>query len=137
MQSFRKYILSRKTKNKLQNTNCICVTLKKFDSRKFDDVYGVPSQYYLMIPKHWVAHHSRWSKNPSIYNILRWVAWMMGQTNRRPSVWCSKYILFFFMISCKILCKNPFNLFTYFFYKITKIKIKSFECRKSIISIKK
>ena len=29
----------------------------------------------------------------------------------------------FFMISCKILCKDPFNLFSYFFYKITKIMI--------------
>ena len=43
---------------------------------------------------------------------------------------------FFFMISSKILCKNPFNLF-YFFYKITKIKIKNFECPKSIKSINK
>ena len=42
-------------------------------------------------------------------------------------------VLFFFMISCK----NPFNLFSLFFYKITKIKIKSFECPKSIKSIKK
>ena len=25
-------------------------------------------------------------KNPSIYNIIRWVAWTMGQTNHRPSV---------------------------------------------------
>ena len=24
-------------------------------------------------------------------------------------------VLFFFMISCKILCRNPFNLFSYFF----------------------
>ena len=72
--------------------------------------------------------------NPSIYNIIRWVAWTMGQMNRQPSVWCSKYYLFF-MISCKILCKNPFNLFSYFF--ITKIKIKSFECHKSIKSIRK
>ena len=46
-------------------------------------------------------------------------------------------VLFFSMISCKILCKNPFNLFSYFFYKITKIKIKSFECPKSIKSMKK
>ena len=30
-------------------------------------------------------------------------------------------VLFFFMISCKILCKNPFNLFSYFFF-ITKNK---------------
>ena len=26
------------------------------------------------------------TRNPSIYNILRWVAWTMGQTNRRPRV---------------------------------------------------
>ena len=31
------------------------------------------------------------SINPSIYNILRWVAWTMGQTNRRLRVWCSKH----------------------------------------------
>ena len=35
---------------------------------------------------------------------------------------------FFFKISCKILCKNPFNLF---FYNFTKITIMSFECHKS------
>ena len=29
---------------------------------------------------------SRIFKNPSIYNKLRWVAWTMGQTNRRPRV---------------------------------------------------
>ena len=42
-------------------------------------------------------------KNPSIYNILHWFAWTMVQTNRQPSVWCSKYY-YFFIISCKILC---------------------------------
>ena len=25
-------------------------------------------------------------KNPSIYNIIRWVAWSMGQMNHFPSV---------------------------------------------------
>ena len=44
----------------------------------------------------------------------RSVAGLMGQMNRRPSVWCSKY--YFFMISCRILCKNTFNLFLYFFF---------------------
>ena len=34
-------------------------------------------------------------RNPSIYNILRCVAWMMGQTNRQPRVWCSKYYFFY------------------------------------------
>ena len=55
-------------------------------------------------------------KNPSIYNIMRLVAWTIGQN------------------SFKILCKNPFNLFS-FFYEITKIKIKSFECPKSVKNI--
>ena len=42
-------------------------------------------------------------------------------------------VLLFFMTSCKILCKNPFNLHIFLFsYKITKIKIKSFESPKSI-----
>ena len=39
---------------------------------------------------------------------------------------------FFFMISCKIVCKNGFNVFFLFFYEFTKIKSKSFECPKSI-----
>ena len=38
------------------------------------------------------------TKNPSIYNTLRWVAWTMGQTNRRPRVWCSKYYFFILFI---------------------------------------
>ena len=29
-------------------------------------------------------------------------------------------VIFFFMISCRILCKNTFNLFVYFFKKIQK-----------------
>ena len=44
-------------------------------------------------------------------------------------------VLFFFIISCKILCKNNFNLFVFyyfFFYKFTKIEIKSLKCPKSI-----
>ena len=57
----------------------------------------------------------------------------MGQTTRRPSVWCSKYY-YFFIISCTILCKKPFNIF---FYNFAKIKNKSFECPKSIRNYEK
>ena len=46
-------------------------------------------------------------------------------------------VLFFFIKSCKILCKDPFNLFSYFFYKITKMKIKSFKYPKSIRNYEK
>ena len=45
--------------------------------------------------------------------------------------------VFFFIKSCKILCKNPFNYFFHSFYKITKMKIKSFECPKSIRNYEK
>ena len=61
---------------------------------------------------------------------------MMGQTNRWPSLWCSKYILFFHDFLQNSLQKS-FQFIFLFFYKITKIKIKSFECPKSIKSIKK
>ena len=45
-------------------------------------------------------------------------------------------VSFFFTISCRIVCKNIFNLFVYFFLN-TKIKVKSFECPKSIKILKK
>ena len=67
-----------------------------------------------------------WIRNLSIYKVIRWLAGPMGQTTRRPSVWCSKYY-FFFHNFLQIL-KKSFNLF---FYNFTKIKIKSFECPKS------
>ena len=55
----------------------------------------------------------------------------MGQTTRRPSVWCSS-IIFFFIKCCKILCKNPFNLSFDFL-----TKIKSFKCPNSIRNCEK
>ena len=63
--------------------------------------FKVPAKMFVWL---WIR---TW--NPSIYNMIRWVTW----TYRRPSVWCSKYV--FFMISCKIFCKNSLNLFSYFF----------------------
>ena len=73
--------------------------------------------------------------NPTIFNIIRWVTGSLGQITQRPRVWCKYY--FFFIISCKILCKKPFNSFYYFYYKITKITLKSFECSKLIKSLKR
>ena len=40
---------------------------------------------------HWNNLFKQWEvRNPSIYNIIRLVAWTMGQMNRPLSVWCSK-----------------------------------------------
>ena len=52
----------------------------------------------------WVTFLSFWLKNPTIFNI----AGSMGLTNRLMF-----QALLFFIISCKNLCKNPFNLFFY------------------------
>ena len=54
----------------------------------------------------------------------------MGQTTHQPGVLCSKYY-FFIVKSCKKFCKNPFNLFFYFFYK------NGLECPKSITNYEK
>ena len=62
------------------------------------------------------------SDNLQYDTLVRWDKWLVHQASDVPS------IIFFFMISCKMLCKNVFNVF---FYKFTKIKTKSFECPKS------
>ena len=62
------------------------------------------------------------------YNTLgSWDKRLIDQASDVPSTY-----YFFFIISCRILCKNLFNLS---FYKFTKIK--SFECPKSIRNYKK
>ena len=38
-------------------------------------------------------------RNQSIYNIIRWVVGTMGQTNRWPRVWCSKYYFLMLFIA--------------------------------------
>ena len=62
---------------------------------------------------------------------LELLKWLVDQASDVPA------ITFFFIISCKILCKNSINLFFYFLYKFTKMKIKSFECPKYIWNYKK
>ena len=67
--------------------------------------------------------------------IIRWVTWTMGQTNRRPSVWCSKY--FFFSKILHNSLRKSFQFIFIFFYKIIKNKIKIFECPKPIRNYEK
>ena len=61
---------------------------------------------------------------PTIYNIIRWFTGTNDSSTKRLMLQ-----LFFFIISCNILCKNSFNSFIYLFFYFTKIKVKSFECR--------
>ena len=72
-------------------------------------------------------------RNPTIFNIIRWVA---GTNDSSTKHLMFQVYIIFFIISCKILCKNHLNLFSYFFYNLTKIKIKIFECPKSMKNIK-
>ena len=73
--------------------------------------------------------HSTSTRNLSIYNIIRWA----NGTNDWSSKPLMFQVLFFsFIKSCKILCKNPFNYFSYFLYKIKKKNLKSSEFPKSI-----
>ena len=55
----------------------------------------------------------------------------MGWLSHWPSVWCSKCYLFHKILQNSL--QNPFQFtFLFFFGKITKMKIKNFECAKSI-----
>ena len=46
------------------------------------------------------------------YNTL---SWWVDEPNDSATKHLMFQVLFFFIISCKILCKNRFNLFSYFF----------------------
>ena len=57
-----------------------------------------------------VSNSSRHSWNPSIYNIIRWVAWTMGQMNCRPSVLYTQpdgTLFFLIFAPVKRHIKNP------------------------------
>ena len=54
------------------------------------------------------------TKNPSISDIFKLGRWDDG-TNESLTKRLMFQVLFFFMISCWILCRNTFNLFVYFF----------------------
>ena len=53
---------------------------------------------------------------PTIFNIIHWVAGMTVSLTKHLMIQVS----FFFIIPCKILCKNPFNSFFYFFITLQK-----------------
>ena len=39
----------------------------------------------------WIKSFPGWSWNPTIFNIIRWVAGSLGLSSHWPSVWWSKY----------------------------------------------
>ena len=67
---------------------------------------------------------------------------MLGRWDDGPIKLSTNRLIFqvhiiFFLDFLQNSLQKPFNLFSYFFHKITKIKMKSFECPKSVKSIKK
>ena len=59
------------------------------------------------------------TRNPSIYNIIRWFAGTPGQKTHCPSVWCSKQY-FFFIISYRLGALKTI------FFSLWKNKLKQF-----------
>ena len=74
-----------------------------------------------------------------VANFVRYFEWMGCQRChfQRKWLYCREWTasdvpsIIFFIISCKILCKNPFNFFFHFLITLHKIKIKIFECPKT------
>ena len=56
------------------------------------------------------------SDNLQYDTLGRWVDWPNDSLTKHLMF----QVLFFFTISCKILCKNCFNLFFYFFITLQK-----------------
>ena len=67
-----------------------------------------------------VLKRQKHTRNPDNLKYNTLVPWANG-TKESSTKRLMFQVFCFFMISCKILCKNPLNLF---FYKITKMKIK-------------
>ena len=92
------------------------------------------------IPNHWelsLPSKQRHLKSVNLeYNTL--VCWADGRNVSSTKCLSFQVLSFFFIKSCKILLQKPFQfIFLFFFYKITKMKRKSFECPKSIRNYEK
>ena len=79
MKSLMKVITKRP---KLQKIEAKCL---KCDLNSFKDIFDFNEHVRLCYGKGNLSKGID-NKNPTIYNIIRLVAWMMGQTNRQPSV---------------------------------------------------
>ena len=119
--------LSKTLKN-LTKTSLIQLQKKKANRTalfQFINTTGIAvntAKAFLVGNFNWHRLYAVWksSWNQIIYNIIRWFTVSLGQMTRQPRTWwCSKYY-FSFTISCKVLCKNLFNSFFYFFWNLLK-----------------
>ena len=88
-------------------------TTSKQSNKKIKGFLSIQKQTFVLLSI-WVRSYlvdMPW--NLSIYNIICRVAWTMGQTNRWPSVWCSKYYFFSWFLA-KLFAKILSNCFLIF-----------------------
>ena len=79
-----------------------------------------PLLQYLVVNKWSSKKEGTW--NPTIYNIIRWFAGLLGRMTRGPSVWCSKH--YFFIISYGLIGHS--KLFILIFENYKKINWDNF-----------
>ena len=58
------------------------------------DIISINQRFSCSKVSIWFNQKAFLSLNPTIFNIIRWVAWLMGRSSHWPSVWCSKYYIF-------------------------------------------
>ena len=74
------------------------------------------------------------NRNPTIFNIIRWVAGSVGRKTHPPLSDVPSIIFFHYFFQNSL--QKYFQSISLFLFKNTKIKVKIFECPKSIKSLK-
>ena len=89
-------------------------------------VHTVFSNYFVLLNKNQnislivncrvplLSGHAYW--NPSIYDIMRWVVWTMGQTNNQPSAASDVLCIIFFHDFLQNSLQNSFQSIVLFFF---------------------
>jgi hypothetical protein len=82
-------------------------------------LYNVENDTTALPLRRIIATFRGWEASFEIHQSTIYYAGLLGRWNKRIVDQASDIpsIIIFFMISCKILCKNPFNLFFYLFKK--------------------
>ena len=107
----------------------VCLMLRTFHnghpSPKVEKLYDSFS-VQVFIFCHIIDAYCSFPINPSIYNILRWVAWTMGQMAHWRSVWHSKYFSFIISYRHRTLKTLYFHFCSFIKKKMKKINWKDF-----------